>query len=81
MEELKQISSLRVIPSQANYVMVEIINGMTARELTKTLLVKYDLFIKDLTGKVNQEERQYIRLAVRNEEDNKKLIRALREVL
>ena len=80
-EELKRIPSLRVIPTQANYIMVEIVNGMKARELTKTLLVKYNLFIKDLTGKVNQEDRQYIRLAIRNEEDNKKMISALIEVL
>lgn len=80
-EELKRIPSLRVIPSQANYIMIEIVNGMKARELTKTLLVKYNLFIKDLTGKVNQEDRQYIRLAIRNEEDNKKMISALIEVL
>lgn len=80
-EDLKQISSIRVIPSQANYVMVEIVNGMTAKELTKILLIKYNLFIKDLTGKINQEGRQYIRLAVRNEEDNKRLISALNEAL
>ena len=54
---------------------------MTARELTKTLLLKYNLFIKDLSKKVVMGDRQFIRLAVRNEEDNHKLIAALQEIL
>ena len=72
---------MRVIPSQANYVMVELVNGMCAKELTKVLLVKYNLLIKDLSGKIKLDNRQYIRLAVRNEQDNERLICALREVL
>ena len=78
---LMSIPSLRVIPSQANYVMVELVNGMCAKELTKVLLVKYNLLIKDLSGKIKLDNRQYIRLAVRNEQDNERLICALREVL
>lgn len=77
--ELGKIAGLRVIPSQANYVMVELVGNMTARELTKTLLIKYNLFVKDLTGKV--QEGEYLRFAVRNSEDNDKLIYALKEEL
>lgn len=77
--ELKKISGLRVIPSQANYVMVELIGGITAKTLTKKLLVEYNLFVKDLSSKVNGGE--FLRLAVRDTEDNNKLIKALNEVL
>ncbi|MGN1157555.1 MAG: aminotransferase class I/II-fold pyridoxal phosphate-dependent enzyme [Agathobacter sp.] len=78
-EELKQISGLRVIPSQANYVMVELTNDMTAKELTKGLLLKYNLFIKDLSNKMGG--KQYLRLAVRDTKDNNKLINALKQEL
>ena len=78
--KLIEISSLRVVPSQANYVMVEIINGLSAKQLTKQLLVKYNLFIKDLTSKIGVD-RQFIRLAIRNSEDNDKLVNALKEIL
>ncbi len=80
---LSEIKGLRVIPSQANYLMAELTSGISSRELTKTLLVKYDLFIKDLAGKVSfgGEKKNYIRLAVRNTEDNMKLISALKEIL
>lgn len=80
-EMLRSLPGLRVIPSQANYVMVELVNGMSAKQLTKVLLIKYNLLIKDLSGKIKLENRQYIRLAVRNNQDNEKLICALREVL
>ena len=76
-EELAKILGIRVIPSQANYVMVELTGDMTAKELTKLLLVKYNLFVKDLSGKVR--EGQFLRLAVRNTEDNDKLLCALKE--
>ena len=76
-EELKQISGLRVIPSQANYVMVELTNDMTAKELTKGLLLKHNLFIKDLSNKMGG--KQYLRLAVRDTKDNNKLIDALKK--
>lgn len=78
---LSNIPLIRVIPSQANYVMIEVLGGMTAKELTKILLVEYNILVKDLTKKVEYMNRQYIRLAVRDELDNKKLIIALRKVL
>lgn len=80
-ENLSGIAALRVVPSQANYLMVEITNGMTAKELTKILLIQYNLLIKDLSEKVDGKGRQYIRLAIRAEEDNQKLAEAFRKIL
>lgn len=75
-KELSAISGLRVIPSQANYFMVEITGKITAKELTKKLLLNHNLFIKDLSSKTGGKE--FIRLAIRNEEDNNLLIDALK---
>lgn len=79
-QELNKNSMLRVFPSQANYIMVEIVNGMTAGELTRQLLSKHNLFIKDLSGKVKRGKRQFVRLAIRSVEDNKKLLEALKRI-
>lgn len=79
-EDLKQIRGLRVAPSQANYLLVELTGGMSARELTRRLLTKYNILIKDLSGKIKLEGKQYIRLAVRNRKDNRRLMEALREI-
>lgn len=79
--ELSQISGIEVIPSQANYVMLRLGKGVSSLWLTKELLIKHSLFIKDLTKKVSSKghEGEYIRIAVRNTEDNDKLINALKQ--
>ncbi len=77
--ELAKIKGVRVIPSQANFVMVELDESISPKELLKTLLIKHDLLIKELTTKTNG--RNYLRLAIRNTEDNNVLIRALKEEL
>lgn len=77
--ELAKIPNLRVIPSQANFIMVEV-GGITSRELTKNLLTKYNIFVKDLSSKTI--DKNYLRFAVRSTEDNEKLLKALiRELL
>lgn len=77
--ELEKIPHLHPIRSQANYVMVELTGDMTSGRLTRELLAKYGLLIKDLSEKISRG--QYIRLAVRNAEDNEKLVMALRREL
>jgi len=79
--EIMKIPGVQVFPSQANYLMVEITNGMTAKFITEELLLKYNLFIKDLSSKIHCNDRQFVRLAVRTIEDNQLLINALKNIL
>ena len=74
--ELEKLPHLRVIPSQANYLMVELLDGLSARAVTRDLLVNSRILVKDLSPKL--EGRQYLRLTVRNDRDNDRLIEALR---
>ena len=78
-DELAKIKGVRVIPSQANFVMVELEEGISPKDLLKRLLIKHNLLIKELTTKTNG--RNYLRLAVRNTEDNDVLIKAMNEEL
>ena len=78
-DELSKLGGLRVIPSQANFVMVELEEGICPRQLLQTLLVKHNLLIKELSAKTGG--KPYLRLAVRNTEDNDVLLAALREEL
>ena len=73
--ELRKIEGIRVIPSQANFVMVELEKTISPGELLKRLLIKHEILIKELTTKTNG--RNYLRLAIRSKEDNDKLIRVL----
>lgn len=73
-EKLENVSFLRVFPSEANYVMCEVTKGKS-NTLCAELLEK-NILIKDLTRKVGNG-REYIRIAVRNDNENDKLIRVL----
>ena len=73
--ELAGIKGVRVIPSQANFVMVEL-EGVNPKELLKRLLIRHNLLIKELTTKTNG--RGYLRLAIRNAEDNDVLVAAMK---
>jgi len=75
--ELSKIRGVRVIPSQANFVMVELDEAISPKELLKSLLIKHNLLIKELTTKTNG--RNYLRLAVRDTVDNDVLIAAMKE--
>lgn len=76
-EALRQIKSLKVYPSQANYFMCELLDGHTSEELAGRLL-KRNILIKDLTGKI-KNGRQYIRIAIRTGTENQRLVELLKE--
>lgn len=73
---LEKLPNLRVIPSQANYLMVELLGGLSARAITRDLLVNRCILVKDLSPKLGGQ--QYLRLAVRDTRDNDRLLEALR---
>lgn len=78
--ELRKIKYLRVIPSQANYFLCEVIDRFTANELTEILLNRHNILIKDCNNKTGLQGMNYIRVAIRTSEDNDKLIKALQSL-
>ena len=79
-EALSALPGLTVYPTQANYVMCRLTGGVSAHEITKRLLSECDILIKDLTPKM-AGRGEFLRLAVRNREDNDRLVKALSEYL
>ncbi|MBO4721825.1 MAG: aminotransferase class I/II-fold pyridoxal phosphate-dependent enzyme [Muribaculaceae bacterium] len=78
--ELRKIKYLRVIPSQANYFLCEVIDRFTANELTEILMNRHNILIKDCNNKTGLQGMNYIRVAIRTSEDNDKLIKALQSL-
>nr|WP_319776363.1 aminotransferase class I/II-fold pyridoxal phosphate-dependent enzyme [uncultured Sphaerochaeta sp.] len=76
-QALQQITYLDVFHSEANYIMCEVRGPLQSYDLAVDLLDKYDILIKDLSRKKGIAPRQCIRIAVRNREDNDRLITAL----
>lgn len=78
--QLKQIPYMRVLPTQANYFCIELIDKYSSTELTKLLLARYNIMIKDCDSKNGLKGRNFIRVSVRSQEDNDQLISALKEL-
>ena len=74
-KKLEQLPILRVIPSQANYIMCEITEGKSID--LACYLLKRNILIKDLSEKIGNG-KQYIRLSIRRKEENDYLIRCMK---
>jgi histidinol-phosphate/aromatic aminotransferase/cobyric acid decarboxylase-like protein/choline kinase len=72
--ELEKTGLFDVYPSQANYFLCRLKNGMSARNFAETLLKEQNIFIKDLTGKKGIPSASFIRLAVRDRKGNEAFI-------
>lgn len=77
--DLKQIVWLETYPSQANYFLCHVNPAViSSTRLAQRLLSEHNILIKDCDTKSGLEGRNYIRIAVRNEADNKRLVAALK---
>ena len=80
-KELSKIKNIHVFPSQANFVLCRLDGDNRSDKLTVSLMEKYNIFIKDLTGKKCFDEPKYIRLAIHDENDNNILIESLKKLI
>lgn len=78
-QQLQSISFLRVIPSQANYFLCELKNGMTSKDLD-SILVANGVIISNCSRKKHMDGRQIVRIAVRSREENSALIDILQHL-
>ena len=77
---LKEIPYLHLIPTQANFFCLEITDKYSSAELTKLLLERYNIMVKDCNSKTSLQGRNFIRISVRDQKDNDVLIAALWEL-
>ena len=80
-QKLHQIPFLRVMPSQANYFLCEVLPPFTAREVVIQVLKNFNILTRDCSGKPGLRDGQYMRIAVRDHSDNTRLIDALKSLI
>lgn len=78
--ELESISFLKVFDTQANYFLCKVSGSLSAEELAEVMLARYNILIKDCSKKKGFEGKNYIRIAIRNREDNSRLVEAFRSL-
>ena len=75
---LAEVGWLRVIPSQANYFLCEVMGGITSTQLTELLLTRHNILIKDCNTKNALQHRNMVRIAIRGISNNDRLVEALK---
>ena len=80
LNDLEGIPYLKICPSEANYFLCEVLPPHTSRELAVELLERHNILIKDCSVKKIFGGRSYVRLAIRSEADNIRLVNALKEL-
>ena len=80
-EKLKQIPFFHVMPSQANYFLCEVLPPFKASEIVIYMLKQHDILTRDCSLKPGLDpSKQYMRIAVRDHEDNTRLVEGLKEL-
>ena len=76
---LRTIPYLRVMPTQANYFLCEVLPPYTAKEIVINALRQHNILTRDCSIKPGLDpNKQYMRIAVRNHGDNNRLVEALK---
>lgn len=78
--ELKKIGSIKIYPSQANFIMIDL-GGISSYEFCVKMLNRYDILVKDLSSKNYFGGKNFIRVAVRDKEDDDAFLTAIWEIL
>lgn len=71
--EINKIDKIKAFPSQANFIMVDLKDN-SSYDFCVNALNNYNILIKDLSTKNHFNGKNYIRIAVRDEKDNDKLL-------
>lgn len=77
-KELAKISFIRVMPSEANYFLCEILPPKNSNMLVLSMLKNFNILTRDCSDKKGFDGKQYMRIAVRSHEDNAKIITAFK---
>lgn len=77
-DELQKIPFFEVFPSNANYILVKVNFPYTSEQLTITLWERANILLKDCSHKKGFLNSSYIRIAVRDKEDNDQFLESLK---
>lgn len=69
------------MPSEANFFLCEVLKPFSAKEIVLAMLKRFNILTRDCSLKPGLDtNKQYMRIAVRNREENSRLVAALRAI-
>jgi histidinol-phosphate/aromatic aminotransferase/cobyric acid decarboxylase-like protein len=76
-EQLKELPHIKVYPSMANFVLIELTDGVKSADFVSMLLIRYGIYIRTCDDKIGLEG-EFIRLASRSKAENEYIIASVR---
>lgn len=81
-KQLREVPFLRVMPTEANYFLCEVLPPFKASEIVIRMLKQHNILTRDCSLKPGLDpNKQYMRIAVRNHEDNTRLAEGLKGMI
>lgn len=78
--ELSLLPRSRVYPSHGNFVLLELLPGLSSGDLVSALLVRHGIYLRNCDDKIGLQG-SYVRVASRGADDNSRIVEALKDVL
>jgi histidinol-phosphate/aromatic aminotransferase/cobyric acid decarboxylase-like protein len=78
--QLTKLPNIRIYSSQANFFLIELLNGKSASIVQAQLLYRHGIYVRNCMDKIGLDG-EFLRIASRTLEHNMIIIQALREVL
>ncbi|WP_129714881.1 histidinol-phosphate transaminase [Pedobacter sp. SYP-B3415] len=79
-EQLKQVEGIKVYPSMANFVLIELPAGIRSADFVAKLLITYGIYVRVCDDKIGLDG-QFIRLASRSSTENRYILQSINACL
>jgi len=77
--ELSKIKDIKVLPSMANFALIELLDGSTSADFVSKMLIKYGVYTRTGSDKIGLNG-EYIRIAGRTKEENQIIINSMKDM-
>ena len=78
-DKLLELKNIKIYPSRANFVLIELLNGLVADEVSAQLLCNYGVYVRNCNDKIGLNG-EFIRIAARSNYENGIIFKALKNV-
>lgn len=77
--DISKVPQIKVFPSSANFVLIELPEGVSSELTTSILLIRYGIYVRNCDDKIGLNGN-YLRIASRGTVDNQSIINALMDL-
>jgi histidinol-phosphate/aromatic aminotransferase/cobyric acid decarboxylase-like protein len=80
LKNFNQLEGIKVYPTKANFILVELLNGMNSDEFVFKMLIKFGVYTRTCSDKIGLGEN-FIRIASRSKKENEIIISSFKKML